>query len=113
MGKKAIYYKNNPARVLKCLSLALLGLGWVGLALNLHSLARAGKFQLGLNTSKYGVNLINHTHLKMGQMSQILMAPLRVYWPMITSKKYIGTAPVMIKMKYGMRKAPPPFLKHR
>ena len=59
------------------------------------------------------MHFIYHTHLKMGQMSQILMAPLRVYWPMITSKKYIGTAPVMIKMKYGMRKAPPPFLKHR
>ena len=39
-GKKAIYYKNNPARTLKGL----------GSARNLHTSARAGKFQLGLNT---------------------------------------------------------------
>ena len=53
------------------------------------------------------------TPLKMGQMSQILMAPLRVYWPMMISRQYMGTDPVMIKRKQGMRKAPPPFLKHR
>ena len=48
--------------------------------------------------------------LKSGTIRQLVSGPVEVNWPTHSSKNTSGMPTNVIKIKYGIRKTPPPFL---